>query len=144
MASTSENSQQHGLTAAEIGTLSTACMEARDRAYCKSGGVPLRNSIAPIWSLSVIGPYSHFRVGASILMSDGTLVLGANVENASYPVTICAERTALTTAIVSHGMKRGQMKAVGVATDLEQIASPCGMCRQALREFADVSPCASS
>ena len=66
------------------------------------------------------------------------MVSGVNVENASYPVTICAERVALGTA-VNQGLQRGGIKAIGVATDLEEAASPCGMCRQALREFADVS-----
>ena len=72
-------------------------------------------------------------------MSDGTIVQGANVENASYPVTICAERVALGTAVATHGMKRGQLKAVAVSTDLNEECSPCGMCRQALNEFATVS-----
>lgn len=73
-------------------------------------------------------------------MNDGTMVQGVNVENASYPVTICAERVALGTAVATNGMKPGQIKAVGVATDLAEPASPCGMCRQGLREFAHVSP----
>lgn len=77
-------------------------------------------------------------MSAVIIQKDGTLISGVNVENASYPVTICAERVALGTAVTG-GLKRGDIKAIGVATDLEEAASPCGMCRQAIREFADVS-----
>lgn len=66
------------------------------------------------------------------------MIVGANVENASYPVTTCAERVALGTAVTNHGLRRGDIKAIGVATDLDEPCSPCGMCRQALREFSDV------
>lgn len=72
-------------------------------------------------------PYSKFRVGAAILTADGEYVLGANVENASYGASICAERTAAVTAIYS-GKK--SFKAVAVASDLNEACSPCGICRQ--------------
>ncbi|PVH99489.1 cytidine deaminase [Periconia macrospinosa] len=87
------------------------------------------------------GPYSLFRVGASLLLHQSTassdaprIITGANVENAAYPVGTCAERVAMGTAVVS-GHKLGDFKAVGVATDMDDFCSPCGMCRQFLREF---------
>jgi cytidine deaminase len=75
-------------------------------------------------------PYSNFAVGAALLGRSGTVYLGANVENASYPLTTCAERTAVVKA-VSEGEKEFQAIAVVTATG----ASPCGACRQILREF---------
>ncbi|KAK1752391.1 putative cytidine deaminase [Echria macrotheca] len=80
-------------------------------------------------------PYSSFRVGCALLTSSGEYITGANVENASYPVTTCAERVAFCTAIVQG--HRG-FKAVAVATDTDRPASPCGMCRQCIREFCDL------
>lgn len=87
-------------------------------------------------------PYSSFRVGCALLPSSpdpssssdisSQIISGANVENASYPVTTCAERVALQTAVVAG--HRG-FRAVAVATDAATPASPCGMCRQGLREF---------
>jgi len=68
------------------------------------------------------------------LLQNGNVIQGANIENASYPVGTCAERTALGTAIVAgHGY--GSFKAIAVATDLDEPCSPCGMCRQFIREF---------
>ncbi|KAK2624454.1 hypothetical protein QTJ16_006404 [Diplocarpon rosae] len=81
-------------------------------------------------------PYSRFRVGASILTPDGQHVEGANVENAAYPVGTCAERVALGTAVVKGYRK---FTAVAVATDISPPASPCGMCRQFIREFCELS-----
>ena len=72
-------------------------------------------------------PYSKFHVGAVLLTRAGAYVAGANVENASYPVTTCAERVAFGKAITEG--HRG-FKAVAVATDISPPASPCGMCRQ--------------
>lgn len=76
-------------------------------------------------------PYSHYPVGAALLAVDGTVFTGCNVENAAYPATICAERTALVKA-VSEG--RRQFTAVAVVT--HNGGSPCGICRQMLFEFA--------
>ena len=76
-------------------------------------------------------PYSHYKVGAAILMVDGRIFTGVNVENASYGLTICAERTAVFKA-VSEGCQ--EILAVVVAT--ENAGSPCGACRQVLAEFA--------
>ncbi|XP_045162924.2 cytidine deaminase-like [Mercenaria mercenaria] len=77
--------------------------------------------------------YSKFRVGAALLCQDGTVIKGCNVENASYGLTICAERTALVKA-VSEGHRK--FKAIAIASDLSNsIITPCGACRQFLVEF---------
>ncbi|KAI0081086.1 cytidine deaminase [Panus rudis PR-1116 ss-1] len=76
--------------------------------------------------------YSNFRVGAALLSADGKIIKGANIENASYGGTICAERTAIVKA-VSEGTKA--FTALAVVTDVAQPLSPCGMCRQVIREF---------
>jgi cytidine deaminase len=80
-------------------------------------------------------PYSHYAVGAALLMADGRIFTGVNVENASYGLTNCAERTAVFKA-VSEGAR--QIMAVAVAT--ENAGSPCGACRQVLAEFAGDVP----
>jgi len=77
-------------------------------------------------------PYSKFRVGAAIQMS-GQLFEGANVENASYGLCVCAERIAVFTGVVT-GARR--LEAVAVCTDASPPSSPCGACRQVLLEFA--------
>ena len=73
-------------------------------------------------------PYSHFQVGAAALAESGKVYGGANVENASYGATICAERSAIFAA-VNAGERR--IEAIAVT------ATPCGMCRQVMREFCD-------
>lgn len=82
-------------------------------------------------------PYSHFAVGAAVLMEDGSIHTGCNVENRSFGMTICAERTAIVTA-VSQGLRRPQ--AIAVVTDTDPPAAPCGACREVLAEFADELP----
>lgn len=77
-------------------------------------------------------PYSGFRVGAALLGDDGSIHVGCNVENASYGLTICAERSALAAA-VARGVRRFRMLAL--STEGEEAASPCGACRQVLAEF---------
>lgn len=77
-------------------------------------------------------PYSQFAVGAALLAEDGTVFLGCNIENAAYPVTICAERTAIFKAI-SEGHKN--FKAIAVVADTPGPCSPCGSCRQVMAEF---------
>ena len=99
----------HNLTPTEFSALLTHAQTAKTRAYC---------------------PYSGFRVGAALLTASGDYVLGANVENASYPVTTCAERVAFGRAVVDGHLETGGFRAVAVATDAEAPASPCGMCRQ--------------
>ncbi len=78
-------------------------------------------------------PYSEFKVGAALLCGDGRIYRGCNIENASYPVTLCAERVAVACA-VADGNK--DFKAI-VITGGDDYCYPCGMCRQALAEFAD-------
>jgi cytidine deaminase len=78
-------------------------------------------------------PYSGFRVGAALLAEDGTVFSGCNVENRSFGLTICAERTALTKA-VSEGRRVFRALAI-VAPDSEVPVGPCGACRQVLSEF---------
>ncbi|XP_026854490.1 cytidine deaminase a [Electrophorus electricus] len=78
-------------------------------------------------------PYSNFRVGAALLTSDGTVFTGCNVDNACYNLGICAERNAISKA-VSEGHRK--FKAIAIASDMEyQYISPCGGCRQFMREF---------
>lgn len=78
-------------------------------------------------------PYSNFKVGAALLCSDGRVYKGCNIENSSYPVTICAERTAVASAIADGNR---EFKAI-VITGGDDYCYPCGMCRQTLAEFAD-------
>jgi cytidine deaminase len=87
---------------------------------------------------TVTGPYSLFRVGCALLTSTGLTIQGANVENASYPVGTCAERVAMGNAVMAGFGKMGAIRAVAVSTDVTPPASPCGMCRQFLREFCDL------
>lgn len=77
-------------------------------------------------------PYSGFKVGAALLAKNGQVFLGCNVENASYSLTICAERTALFKAI-SEGER--DFEAIAIWVDADQAFPPCGACRQALYEF---------
>lgn len=78
-------------------------------------------------------PYSKFRVGAALLAEDGRVFTGCNVENASFGLTWCAERTALVKA-VSEGARR--FRTIAIATEQERAVMPCGACRQVLHEFA--------
>ncbi|MEP6621889.1 MAG: cytidine deaminase [bacterium] len=78
-------------------------------------------------------PYSNFRVGAAILGSDGSVAEGCNVENASYPAGICAERAAVSAAI-SRGVR--DFRAIVICTEADSPTPPCGICRQVLMEFA--------
>lgn len=78
-------------------------------------------------------PYSKFHVGAVVVDTDGNVYKGINVENASYGLTICAERNAISSAI-TEGMKKIDLIVITGNTD--EPISPCGMCRQVIREFA--------
>jgi cytidine deaminase len=80
-------------------------------------------------------PYSHFRVGAAVLLSDGTIVTGCNVENASYRLTVCAEQAAIAAAVSLHG-PRIRIRAIAVANLNDTASQPCGACRQTIHEFS--------
>ncbi|KAF3938474.1 hypothetical protein ABW19_dt0204330 [Dactylella cylindrospora] len=84
----------HGVTTEEFGTLKDLAAKAKEIAYC---------------------PYSKFRVGCALLCEDGSFVVGANIENASYPVGTCAERAAISKAVIEGHTK---YRAVGVCTDI--------------------------
>jgi cytidine deaminase len=100
-----------GAKTADMAALERAAREAQGRAYA---------------------PYSSFKVGAALLTSSGEIFTGANVENASYGLTVCAERTAcIAAALAGHR----DVRAICVVTDASPPASPCGMCRQTLLEF---------
>ncbi|KAF2355273.1 Cytidine deaminase homotetrameric [Trinorchestia longiramus] len=101
------------LTEEEVERLVGAAKEAQRRAY---------------------NPYSKFAVGAALLTEDGSVVQGANVENISYGLTICAERAALCAAIVQ-GHRNFSAVAVITDVDPESYGTPCGACRQVLAEF---------
>jgi cytidine deaminase len=97
----------------ETGALIAAALAARANAYA---------------------PYSRFAVGAAIRAEDGTLHAGANVENAAYPQTQCAEATAIGAMVSAGGRRIAEMV---VLAEGEALCTPCGGCRQRIREFAD-------
>ena len=82
-------------------------------------------------------PYSDYKVGAALLTADGHIYSGANVENASYGLTVCAERVALLKAL-SEGVKR--FRALAVVTAAKELTPPCGACRQLLWEYCGDIP----
>ncbi len=77
-------------------------------------------------------PYSGFPVGAAVLTDDGTIIGGVNIENASYPLTVCGERTAIGTAAA---MGHRVFRAVAVSAPRAKGTTPCGGCRQVMNEF---------
>ncbi|MCA2971609.1 MAG: cytidine deaminase [Acidobacteriota bacterium] len=80
-------------------------------------------------------PYSGFLVGAAVETTDGAIYTGCNIENASYGLTVCAERVAIWKAI-SEGVPPGAFRAIAIAADSPHPTPPCGACRQILAEFA--------
>ena len=94
---------------------------------------PLLVAAWAAWAMAY-APYSGFQVGAALLAADGSVVAGCNVENAAYPVSLCAERTAVCAA-VSRGLRVGELQALVVVTESEVLTPPCGACRQVLAEF---------
>ena len=100
----------------ENAKLIQAAMKARENAYA---------------------PYSNFKVGAALLLENGNIVTGANVENASYGLCICAERVAVASA-VADGCR--EFQAIAIVTDTLPPSAPCGACRQVLSEFSSDLP----
>lgn len=79
-------------------------------------------------------PYSHFAVGAAIALKDGNVVLGANIENASYGLSMCAERNAVYQAYLK-GYKKEDIIALALVANSDKLVTPCGACRQVLCEL---------
>ena len=99
-----------------------------------SGETQLLQQAATQAAENAYAPYSRFRVGAALLLTDGSIVTGGNVENVSFGLTICAERSALVRAVAEKGPNI-LVQAIAV-TNLNHAASPpCGACRQVLSEF---------
>lgn len=81
---------------------------------------------------SSYSPYSHFSVGAALLTNGGKVYTGANIENASYPATICAERVAIFKAISEN---EREFEKIAISADCDDFCFPCGVCRQVMSEF---------
>ena len=79
-------------------------------------------------------PYSKFKVGAALLCKDGKVFKGANIENSSYPLCMCAERNALYNAMMN-GYKKEDFAALAISADTDEPCSPCGACRQVISEL---------
>jgi cytidine deaminase len=101
------------------------------RKTSSSEEAPLMKAASSAMKLAY-SPYSKVKVGAAVLTEDGRIYVGCNVENASYGLSVCAERTAAFKA-VSEGHRRVRM--IAVTSNMEGIAYPCGACRQVLMEF---------
>ena len=79
-------------------------------------------------------PYSNFSVGAAVILKDGRVFIGANIENSSYPLCMCAERNALYNAYL-HGAKKEDFLMMALSADTDKPCSPCGACRQVISEL---------
>jgi cytidine deaminase len=101
----------NGITAETLGRLRAAAVSASEHAYC---------------------PYSKFRVGAAVITKEGEVFAGCNVENASYGLTICAERNAIFQMVAR---ARTKLLAVVIYTPTPTPSAPCGACRQVINEF---------
>ena len=86
-------------------------------------------------------PYSHFRVGAALLCTDGSVYSGCNIENAAYGATICAERVAFARAVADGKRNFIKIAVCGGVDDTSSLCPPCGTCRQVMREFCDEKFC---
>lgn len=110
-----KNTTPAGISTEQYETLKSKALTARNASY---------------------SPYSKFRVGCCVLTNSGEFITGANVENASYGGAICAERTAIVKAVTSGHRK---WTCIAISGDsLESCISPCGICRQVIREFAQL------
>ena len=81
-------------------------------------------------------PYSKFRVGAGVLLKNGEIITGVNIENSSYSCGICAERSAMA-AVYSRGYKKEDIVAMAISGDSKEFITPCGMCLQVMSELLD-------
>ncbi len=81
-------------------------------------------------------PYSKFNVGCALLLKDGSVIIGANIENASYGLTNCAERSALFAAY-SKGYRQDDILSMAIVGDTDKFISPCGACRQVISELVN-------
>jgi cytidine deaminase len=81
-------------------------------------------------------PYSNFKVGSALLMKNGEIVLGANIENCAYGPSNCAERSALFSAY-SQGFTKEDITMIAIVTDTPKASTPCGVCRQVIAELMD-------
>ncbi|AJC49257.1 cytidine deaminase [Allofrancisella guangzhouensis] len=88
-------------------------------------------------SENAYAPYSKFKVGAAVLLTNGKVITGANIENASFSLTNCAERSALF-YIYSQGYRKTDIAKIVVIADTEHAVSPCGACRQVMSELLDM------
>lgn len=82
-------------------------------------------------------PYSHFAVGAAIGLPDKQIFVGTNVENCSYGLTMCAERTAVVGAVTANVLPHQKIAWIVVVSDAPHMVAPCGACRQVLHEFSE-------
>lgn len=89
---------------------------------------------AKLARLKAYAPYSKFLVGAALLCNDGTVFHGANIENSSYPLSMCAERNAIYHAYMN-GYRKEDFVAIALVGETEQPISPCGACRQVIQEL---------
>ena len=112
MSTTSHSTEPLQLTEVQIQTLLNAAKEAQAAAYA---------------------PYSNFPVGAAVMLSDGAIFKGCNIENASFGLTVCAERVAIFRAIAEGHI---DIVALSLVTNAPRIGRPCGACRQVIAEFS--------
>ena len=89
---------------------------------------------ATLAKVNSYSPYSKFRVGAAVLINNGEVISGCNVENASYPCGICAERNVLSSAYAK-GYRKNEILALALASDTKDFIYPCGMCSQVICEL---------
>lgn len=83
---------------------------------------------------SAYTPYSNFKVGAAILLKSGEYILGCNIENKSYSMTVCAERCALF-KLISDGFNKDDVIAMAIVGDTKEVITPCGACREVMNEL---------